>query len=148
MSSIEASATTFTSSARLPTCSFASMRAVCPTKMRMPSCRNRPKPVQLDIQVVGADRHLRERVVAGLRGDGFVPGAVLGVLGDDARAWHDAAVRIDDRAGDGAAIALRKRAGGQCQTRLQSPRSRQDFSIRADLQWKPACPACRPALRV
>ena len=71
------------------------------------------EPRQLDVEVVGADGHLHQRVVARLRRDRFVPRPVLRVLGNDARARHDAAVRIDDGARDGAAVALREGAGGQ-----------------------------------
>ena len=42
--SIDASATTFTSSASAPIFSLASTRALWATKMRMPSWRNRPNP--------------------------------------------------------------------------------------------------------
>ena len=41
---IDASATTRTSSERLPTSSLASTRAVCAVKTRIPSCRNFPNP--------------------------------------------------------------------------------------------------------
>ena len=69
------------------------------------------KAGQLDVQVVGADGHLGQRVVAGLGRHGLVPRAVFRILRDHARARHDGAVGIDDGAGNGAAIALRVRAG-------------------------------------
>ena len=53
---------------------------------------------QLDVQVVGADGYLGQRVVAGLGRDGFVPRPVFGIFRDHARARHHAAVGIDDSA--------------------------------------------------